>query len=182
MAELLFRQRGFVAVSIADIAASLGMSPANIFKHFHAKAALVDAIAERHLGNAAERFGSFDESLPPEEQLLRFVLRLLDSHLQDIQDNPYIFEMVLTTIQSKFEAGNRYRAQIEHKLEHIIRAGMAIGRYKCRDPQRASRIVADVLASVLHPVLIARDDKDTLVHRAQEIVSFADTALQNTTC
>jgi TetR/AcrR family transcriptional regulator, repressor of the ameABC operon len=179
---MLFRQRGYVAVSIADIATALGMSPANIFKHFHAKAALVDAIAERHLGKVAERFGSFDDSLPPKEQLLRFVLRLLDSHLQDIQDNPYIFEMVLTTVQAKFEAGNRYRAKIEAKLEHIIRQGMATGGYKCSDPQRAARTVADVLASVLHPVLIARDDKDTLVHRADEIVSFVDTALQNSTC
>jgi TetR/AcrR family transcriptional repressor of the ameABC operon len=42
--------------------------------------------------------------------------------------------------------------------------------------------VADVLASVLHPVLIARDDKDTLVHRAHQIVTFVDAALQNSTC
>jgi TetR/AcrR family transcriptional repressor of the ameABC operon len=182
MAELLFRQRGFVAVSIADIATSLGMSPANVFKHFHSKAALVDAIAERHLGNAAERFAAFDEGLPPKEQLLRFVLRLLDSHLQDIQQNPYIFEMVLATIQAKLEAGNRYRERIVQKLDDIIREGMTEGRYHCRNPEGAARTVADILACVLHPVLIARDDKETLVHRAEEIVGFVDAALQNNAC
>ncbi|NLS05636.1 TetR/AcrR family transcriptional regulator [Rhizobium sp. P32RR-XVIII] len=182
MAESLFRQRGFLAVSIADIASALGMSPANIFKHFHSKTALVDAIAERHLANAAERFGSIDENLPPEQQLLRFVLRLLDSHLQDIQQNPYIFEMVLTTIESKLEAGNRYRARIEQKLEEIIRRGVSSDRYKCRDPQRAARTVADVLASVLHPVLIVQDDKNTLIQRAEEIVRFVDIALRNSAC
>lgn len=182
MAELLFRQRGFVAVSIADIASSLGMSPANVFKHFHSKVALVDAIAERHLGNATERFGSFDRNLPPKEQLLRFVLRLLESHLKDIQENPYIFEMVLTTVQAKLEAGNRYRERIEQQLEEIIREGVSADHYKCSDPRRAAHTVADVLASVLHPVLIARDDKDTLVHRAEEIVCFVDTALQNNAC
>jgi TetR/AcrR family transcriptional repressor of the ameABC operon len=182
VAELLFRQRGFVAVSIADIATSLGMSPANVFKHFHSKAALVDAIAERHLGNAAERFAAFDEGLPPKEQLLRFVLRLLDSHLQDIQQNPYIFEMVLATIQAKLEAGNRYRERIVQKLDDIIREGMTEGRYHCRNPEGAARTVADILACVLHPVLIARDDKETLVHRAEEIVGFVDAALQNNAC
>jgi TetR/AcrR family transcriptional repressor of the ameABC operon len=182
MAELLFRQRGFVAVSIADIATSLGMSPANVFKHFHSKAALVDAIAERHLGNAAERFAAFDEGLPPKEQLLHFVLRLLDSHLQDIQENPYIFEMVLATIQAKLEAGNRYRERIVQKLDDIIREGMTEGRYHCRNPEGAARTVADILACVLHPVLIARDDKETLVHRAEEIVGFVDAALQNNAC
>lgn len=182
MAESLFRQRGFVAVSIADIASALGMSPANIFKHFHSKVALVDAIAERHLANAAERFGSIDEDLPPQQQLLRFVLRLLDSHLQDIQQNPYIFEMVLTTIESKLEAGNRYRTRIEQRLEEIIRRGVSSDHYRCRDSQRAAQTVADVLASVLHPVLIVQDDKDTLVRKAEDIVRFVDIALQNCPC
>jgi TetR/AcrR family transcriptional repressor of the ameABC operon len=182
MAEMLFRERGFVAVAIADIAGALHMSPANVFKHFHSKAALVDAIAERHLGNATERFASLGEDLPPKEQLLRFVLRLLESHLQDIQKNPYIFEMVVSTIEAKLEAGNRYRARIEEKLGEIIREGMSEGSYHCRDSESAARTVADVLACVLHPILIARDDKETLVHRAEEIVCFVDAALQNNAC
>jgi TetR/AcrR family transcriptional repressor of the ameABC operon len=180
MAEQLFRQRGFVAVSIADIAASLGMSPANVFKHFHSKTALVDAIAERHLSDVADRFVADD--LPPREQLLRFVLRLLDSHLEDIQKNPYIFEMVLVSIEAKIEAGRRYREKVIQKLEAIIREGVAEGRYHCADPALAARTVADVLAGVLHPVLIVKDDKETLVERARQIVDFADAALQNSTC
>lgn len=182
MAEMLFRERGFAAVAIADIAGALHMSPANVFKHFHTKAALVDAIAERHLGNATERFASFGEDLSPKEQLLRFVLRLLESHLQDIQKNPYIFEMVVSTIEAKLEAGIRYRARVEAKLGEIIREGMSEGSYHCRDSESAARTVADVLSCVLHPILIARDDKETLVHRAEDIVCFVDAALQNNAC
>ncbi|WP_018902531.1 TetR family transcriptional regulator [Rhizobium sp. 2MFCol3.1] len=180
MAEQLFRQRGFVAVSIADIAASLDMSPANVFKHFHSKTALVDAIAERHLSDVADRFVADD--LPPREQLLRFVLRLLDSHLEDIQKNPYIFEMVLVSIEAKIEAGKRYREKVIQKLEVIIREGVAEGRYHCADPALAARTVADVLAGVLHPVLIVKDDRETLVEKARNIVDFADAALQNSAC
>jgi TetR/AcrR family transcriptional repressor of the ameABC operon len=180
MAELLFRQRGFVAVSIADIATALGMSPANVFKHFHAKIALVDAIAERHLSDVADRF--VPDDLPPREQLLRFVLRLLDSHLEDIQQNPYIFEMVLMSIEAKIEAGKRYREKVIDRLEAIIRQGVAEGRYRCTDINRAANTVADVLSSVLHPVLIAREDRDILVERAGQIVNFADAALQNSAC
>jgi TetR/AcrR family transcriptional repressor of the ameABC operon len=182
MAEMLFRERGFLAVSIADIAAALQMSPANVFKHFHAKTALIDAIAERHLGNVAERFGSLDEELPPKEKLLRFVLRLLDTHLQDIQENPYIFEMVLMTVKTKLKAGHRYRERVEQTLSEIIRKGVSEGSYRCRDPEKAAHTVADVLAPVLHPILIASDDKDTLVRRAEEIVCFIDAALQNNSC
>ncbi len=182
MAEMLFRQRGYVAVSIADIAGALNMSPANVFKHFRSKVALADAIAGRHLDDAADRFAAFDQKLSPREQLLRFVLRLLESHLQDIQKNPYIFEMVLSTIEAKLEAGNRYRARIEEKLGEIIREGMAEGRYHCLNAESAAGTVADVLACVLHPILIVREDKETLVHRAEDIVCFVDAALQNNPC
>jgi TetR/AcrR family transcriptional repressor of the ameABC operon len=68
------------------------------------------------------------------------------------------------------------------KLDDIIREGMTEGRYHCRNPEGAARTVADILACVLHPVLIARDDKETLVHRAEEIVGFVDAALQNNAC
>ncbi|MGO7741152.1 TetR/AcrR family transcriptional regulator, partial [Rhizobium johnstonii] len=78
-----------------------------------------DRIDERHLDDDAERFAAFDEKLPTKEQLLRFILRLLESHLQEIQKNPYIFEMVLSTIEDKLEDGNRYRARIEAKLGEI---------------------------------------------------------------
>ncbi|TCL69869.1 TetR family transcriptional regulator [Rhizobium sp. BK251] len=182
MAEMLFRERGFVSVSIADIAGALRMSPANVFKHFHSKVALVDAIAERHLERNAERFTAFSETLPAKEQLLNFVLRLLDNHLQDIQENPYIFEMVLMTVQSKLEAGQRYRQRIIEALTTIIRRGAAEGSYRCPDPVAAAAIVTDVLASVLHPVIIAGETRETLLLRAREIVSFTDCALQNYPC
>ena len=90
--------------------------------------------------------------------------------------------MVLSTIEAKLEAGNRYRARIEAKLGEIIHEGMAEGRYHCRDAGSAAHTVADVLACVLHPVLIARDDKETLVRRAEKIVCFVDAALQNSAC
>jgi TetR/AcrR family transcriptional regulator, repressor of the ameABC operon len=182
VAELLFRERGYAAVSIADIAAALGMSPANVFKHFHSKVALVDAIAERHLSRTAERFAAFDRDMPPKEQLLAFVLRLLDSHLQDLRDNPYLFEMVLTTMQAKLEAGRCYKERITEKLAGIIDQGIAEGTYNCRDSVASAKTVTDVLACVLHPVIIMRDDKETLASRAHEIVGFIHRALRNSAC
>lgn len=182
MAELLFKERGYAAVSIADIAAALGMSPANVFKHFHSKVMLVDSIAERHLRRCTERFAAIDEGMPPKEQLLTLVLRLLDSHLQDICDNPYIFEMVLTTVQTKLEAGQRYRERITEKLNGIIRQGIAEGTYHCRDSEASARTVTDVLACVLHPVIVMRDDRETLTLRAHDIVNFIHCALRNSAC
>ena len=48
-AETLFRRLGFAKTTVADIAAELGMSPANVYRFFPSKAAIVEAICQRHL-------------------------------------------------------------------------------------------------------------------------------------
>jgi Transcriptional regulator len=48
-ADELFRQFGFGKTTVADIAAELGMSPANIYKFFSSKEAIIQASADRNL-------------------------------------------------------------------------------------------------------------------------------------
>jgi AcrR family transcriptional regulator len=45
----LFRQFGFGKTTVADIAAELGMSPANIYKFFSSKEAIIQASCGRNL-------------------------------------------------------------------------------------------------------------------------------------
>ena len=48
-AEALFRRMGFAKTAVADIAAELGMSPANVYRFFPSKNAIVEAICQRCL-------------------------------------------------------------------------------------------------------------------------------------
>src|ERR1700687_3889254 len=49
-ADALFRRLGFAKTAVADIAGELGMSPANVYRFFASKNAIVEAICQRHLG------------------------------------------------------------------------------------------------------------------------------------
>jgi AcrR family transcriptional regulator len=48
-AEALFRRVGFAKTAVADIAAALSMSPANVYRFFPSKNAIVEAICKRCL-------------------------------------------------------------------------------------------------------------------------------------
>src|ERR1044072_8386745 len=48
-ADALFRRLGFAKTAVADIAAELGMSPANVYRFFPSKNAIVEAICQRCL-------------------------------------------------------------------------------------------------------------------------------------
>ena len=54
-ADALFRRLGFAKTAVADIAAELGMSPANVYRFFPSKNAIVEAICQRCLSELDEK-------------------------------------------------------------------------------------------------------------------------------
>ena len=54
-AEALFRRLGFAKTAVADIAGELGMSPANVYRFFSSKNAIVEAICQRCLSELDEK-------------------------------------------------------------------------------------------------------------------------------
>ena len=57
VADRLFRQVGFAKTTVADIAAELDMSPANVYRFFASKNAIVEAICRRCLAELDLRAG-----------------------------------------------------------------------------------------------------------------------------
>src|ERR1700716_4730914 len=86
-AEALFRRLGFGKTAVADIAAELRMSPANVYRFFPSKNAIVEAICQRCLGeleekawaaarsrgSAAERIERLGLENPPSHQKKKFI-------------------------------------------------------------------------------------------------------------
>ncbi|MBO3758117.1 TetR family transcriptional regulator [Ciceribacter sp. L1K23] len=179
-AEALFRSRGYAAVAIADVAAELEMSPANIFKHFHSKTKLIDAIATRHLSHVVDRLDIITGAGPAPERFRHMVRTLMEIHLRDIEQNPYIFEMILLSTDLELKCGDLYRDMMIERIDLIIRQGCEEGSYCVDDVERSARTAFFALASVLHPVMIAKESADILATRCDEIVDLINAALQRT--
>lgn len=178
-AERLFCDQGFSRTAIADIAAALSMSPANVFKHFHSKTELADAIAVRYLSNFTERLATADVGLSPPERLLNLTLRMMEGHIKDFQDQPYLYEMVVMTAQSGLPSGRIYRHLLEEKFAEIIRDGVESGVYFCDNPREKAIYVGAALVGVLHPVFLLHTEPGELPARCHGIVALINGALQN---
>lgn len=178
MTETLFRDRGFGSVSIADIAAALGMSPANIFKHFHSKNALVDAMFVQQIRLLEQKINPLDASSAPIERLQHLARTLMENHRGDLNDNPYIFEMVLMTAKRELACGRYYETVITQKLADIITDGINAGIYPQTDVNHSAEMALCALTCVLHPALIAHEDVDILATRCEELARFIDSALR----
>ncbi|TQN58733.1 TetR/AcrR family transcriptional regulator [Agrobacterium tumefaciens] len=178
-AEELFRERGFTAVAIADIAAALGMSPANVFKNFNSKNALVDAIVFEQIGVFERDIRPLDKSHAPISRLRHLTHTLMEQHHQDLNDNPYIFEMILMTAKQDMKCGDYYKSVIANLLADIIRDGIDAGIYAPADIPPLSNTVLHALTSVVHPVLLAREDIGNLATRCDQLVDLIDAGLRN---
>lgn len=177
-ADMLFRQNGFQTVSIADIAMHIGMSPANVFKHFRSKSLLVEAIAEQHIKRLEANLAGNAAMHPPETRLLRLAQRLMAQHLLDLEENPYIFEMMLMVAGRELQCGQHYRDLILSNITDIIASGTECGVYAVTDARKAATTVMHALSCVLHPVLLAKENPDILATRCVEVVALIEAGLR----
>lgn len=179
MAEALFRERGIAKSSIADIAQALHMSPANIFKHFHSKATLVDAICDRHITRMIGRFKTLDQPSPAPERLGTVVRNLMEAHLEDIRKNPFFLEIIFLMSDADLPSGQHYKELIDALFYDLVRQGAEDGVYHCTDYQATSRHVSAAFMGVLHPVFLVGEDETELQDRCAGLAKLVNAALQN---
>lgn len=178
-AEALFRQCGYQHVAMADIATRLEMSPANVFKHFHSKTSLVDAIATMHLEQLMAQLAALELLSSPQVKLLQIAEGLLTKLLQDVHDNPHLFEMIVLTTDLELTAADLYREKICTIIEGIILEGVATGDFFVRDPRHTASVVATALEGVINPLSITREKPEILHNRCRDLIGLINTALQN---
>lgn len=179
-AENLFSTHGFSTVTIADIAAAMSMSPANVFKHFHSKAALVDAIALRQIQSMQSDLDAMDTTLPPYQRLHDMALSLMRKHILTLEETPYLFEMILLMVKQELDCGDEYLKVLNAHVSKIIESGVDLGIYRADDIEQTADTINHALISVIHPVLIAGEKPDILATRCTKLVDMIDAALRNT--
>src|SRR3974377_555439 len=80
-AEALFRRLGFAKTAVADIAAELDMSPANVYRFFASKNAIVEAICKKCMSEVEERAWMVARSkAPAAARIERLILEILAYH------------------------------------------------------------------------------------------------------
>ncbi|TPW27531.1 TetR/AcrR family transcriptional regulator [Martelella alba] len=179
-AEALFREKGYSGVSIADIAAALEMSPANVFKHFQSKLVLGQAIAHRYGEKFRARCDEVqqDAGLPADIRLTRFVDRLTKDHLQKMQNDRYLFEMLPFVFEDPENKGRMYRGLVRDRIADILADGMDAQLFRKGDPVRDAEVIVDMLTCVLHPNMVKCADMATQSDKAHAILRLVDAGLK----
>ena len=156
-AEALFRRLGFAKTAVADIATDLGMSPANIYRFFPSKNAIVDAICQRCLSEVEEKAWAVARSKAPAGQRIeRLFLEILAYHKENLLTEKRVHDMVLVAMEQNWDAILAHKEVMRTVVEVILRDGIEAGEFELIDPRETSQVLMRSLVGFCHPVLVAR--------------------------
>jgi AcrR family transcriptional regulator len=175
-ADALFRRLGFAKTAVADIAGELGMSPANVYRFFPSKNAIVEAICRRCLGELDEKAWAIARSRgPAAARLERLVLEILAYHKENLLTDKRVNDIVLVAIEDSWDAIQTHKEVIRNAAELILRDGMDAGEFDKLDPAETSRLLMRSLVAFMHPVLISQclaADEEDMEAAARATVRF----------
>src|SRR6266480_4625471 len=124
-AEALFRRLGFAKTAVADIAAELGMSPANIYRFFSSKNAIVEAICKRCLSEVEEKAWAVARSKAAAAQRMeRLVLEILAYHKENLVTEHRVNELVVAAIEHSWDTIRAHKDVMRNVVEVVLRDGI----------------------------------------------------------
>ena len=176
VADALFRRLGFAKTAVADIAGELGMSPANVYRFFPSKNAIVEAICRRCLGEVDERAWAIARSRgPAPARIEKLVVEILAYHKDNLLTDKRVNDIVLVAIEDSWDAIQAHKEVIRNVTELIIRDGIEAGEFEKVDPTETSRLLMRSLVAFMHPVLISQclaDEHEDIEAEARTMIRF----------
>ena len=174
-AEVLFRRLGFAKTAVADIAAELHMSPANVYRFFPSKTAIVQAICQRCLAEVEEAAWSIARSKAPAAQRMeRLILGILAYHKENLLTDQRVNDIVLVAIEHNWDHIRAHKEALRNVVELILRDGIETGEFEAVEPPTTAELILRSLLVFTHPLLIGQclQDGEDVETEARASVRF----------
>ena len=177
-AEELFRRLGFAKTAVADIAAELGMSPANVYRFFPSKNALVESICKHHLARIhAELVQIAGDGDAVDKRLERFLQAIIRYHKANFLQERRLHDIVLVAMEHSWDSIEQHKQALRTLLEMILRSGIETGEVTV-EPQEAARTILGCFTRFCHPLMIQQQIDDDLEAEAAATIRFLVRALR----
>lgn len=158
VAERLFREIGYRKTTVADIAKSMRMSPANVYRFFESKKAINEAVADRMLAEMeAELAGIAGASRRSAAERFSDLVRALNRlSTERFTTERRMHEMVEVAMSESWQVVHRHIERVDDMLCRIVSEGARSGEFRVEDPMVAARCVHAAIIRFCHPALIVQ--------------------------
>ncbi|AMJ62223.1 TetR/AcrR family transcriptional regulator [Bosea sp. PAMC 26642] len=171
-AERFFKDIGYQKTTVADIAKSLRMSPANVYRFFDSKKSINEAVLARYKGEVEQALAAI--AAEPRSAASRLRDMLIASYR--INEARYgaqqrMHEMVCAAMEESWDAILGHIERFDALLRGVVADGVVSGEFPGIDPVTATRCVRMAMIRFHHPLLMAQCEQIP-GPTAEEMVDF----------
>ena len=175
----LFRHFGLVKTTVADIAAGLAMSPANIYKFFPCKHAIIEASLEQKLAEVKKSIEAVISSSPGAlARIEALALAVFHWHRELLRHESQLYQLVLFVNAQHWDCTRDFKAFLLRAITKLIEAGVQSGEFHLSDSSATARVLIDCLAVVIEPTASPDPDNKLTEKRVRALVAFLGKALR----
>jgi AcrR family transcriptional regulator len=153
-AERLIRQYGSQKTTVSDLAKALSMSPANIYRFFHSKDDINEAVCRRALDNQRSVATETAHRDATAAQRLRAILvALARFNIERHRTDNALHQLLAMATSESWPVVAEHAERIESILAASVADGMTRGEFHDGDARRAARCIHAAMTCYLHPAL-----------------------------
>jgi AcrR family transcriptional regulator len=182
VAEEHFRRIGYAKTAVADIADTLGMSSANVYRFFASKGAINEAICLRLLSEGHAMMDRIiAESGSAAVRLKRLLVEMHRFNRSRFIGERRVHDMVEAAMEENWLAVEAHFAFVLDRFARLVSEGVAAGEFSPCDPMRTALTIKNCCTTILHPNMIAecmKHGRDMEEH-AERISTFVVDALKS---
>lgn len=185
VADELFQRLGYTKTTVADVAAELGMSPANIYRYFPSKAAINEALCQHALNECDAVLSTIVGGPGTAPERLAALIRTLHRHNRErFVGETRVHEMVCAAMEENWHAIEAHIRLVTRMVSGLVAEGVASGAFAPCAPDRTALTVVQACSCLFHPASVSEcmrhgRDMDDMCER---LVAFTLTALSNREC
>ncbi|HXY59663.1 MAG TPA: TetR/AcrR family transcriptional regulator [Methylocystis sp.] len=155
VAARLFREFGFKKTTVADIAEALGMSPANIYRFFAAKAEINEEVVRQMMREVEEALAAIVNGPGSATERLRALITTNERMNADRYiSERRLHEMVEVALEEKWPIVKEHVNRIDALIEAVIASGMKSGEFAPGDAKLAACQMHAACTQFCHPRLM----------------------------
>jgi AcrR family transcriptional regulator len=156
-AERLFRDIGYQKTTVADIARTLRMSPANVYRFFESKRAIYEAVASRLMGEVETAATAIAfEGEAPVPRLRKLLATIHHMNVERYTGDEKIHQMVAMAMEEDWLVCTAHMERMTGIIAKVIDDGARAGVFPVADVAVAAMATATAMNRFFHPQMIAQ--------------------------
>ncbi|KQP30525.1 TetR family transcriptional regulator [Methylobacterium sp. Leaf104] len=156
-AEEAFRLIGYQKTTVADIAKTLRMSPANVYRFFESKKAIHEAVIQRLMDDTEQRvaLAAVAPGRNAAQRIAGVITVMHQACVERCEANPRLHEMVEAAITESWDVCRAHVDAIGSVLRRLVQEGVDTGEFEVADPAIAAACIHTGIIRYCHPALVS---------------------------